>query len=95
MHFFYCSWVLLFVKKQNADRVFLFIGLDTKIQTFFRVFRVKWDFYKIAGLLENVDFRRKCLQNSVFIFFASVMPHEMLNSTKCFYCRHRVCLKAS
>lgn len=51
---FYCSWVLLFVKKQNADRVFLFIGLDTKIHTFFSVFRVKWDFYKIAGLLENV-----------------------------------------
>ena len=25
----------IFVKKQNADRVFLFIGLDTKIQTFF------------------------------------------------------------
>ena len=49
---FYCSWVLLFVKKQNADRVFLVIGLDTKIQTFFRVFRVKWD--KIAGFLENV-----------------------------------------
>ena len=51
---FYCSWVLLFVKKQNADRVFLFIGLNTKIQTFFfRVFKVKRDFYKIAGFLEN------------------------------------------